>query len=61
MSKEHGRTKKRFGKKMQQLERQYDELGSLLKESFLGSNCATDNPILSGTSVIDNWEEEDST
>ncbi|KAI3883467.1 hypothetical protein MKX03_025923 [Papaver bracteatum] len=61
VSKEHGRTKKRFGKKMQQLERQYDELGSLLKESFLGSNCATDNPILSGTSVMDNWEEEDST
>ncbi|KAI3983927.1 hypothetical protein MKX01_021761 [Papaver californicum] len=61
VSKEHGKTKKRFGKKMQQLERQYDELRPLLKESFLGGNCAMDNPILSGTSVTDNWEEEDST
>ncbi|XP_026457782.1 structural maintenance of chromosomes flexible hinge domain-containing protein GMI1-like [Papaver somniferum] len=61
VSKEHGKTKKRLGKKMQQLERQYNELGALLKESLLGSNCAADNPIPSGTSVTDNWEEEDST
>ncbi|XP_026403725.1 structural maintenance of chromosomes flexible hinge domain-containing protein GMI1-like isoform X2 [Papaver somniferum] len=61
VSKEHGKTKKRLGKKMQQLERQYNELGTLLKESLLGSNRATDNPIPSGTSVTDNWEEEDST
>ncbi|MCL7026321.1 hypothetical protein MKW94_017651 [Papaver nudicaule] len=65
VSKEHSKAMKRFGKKKQQLERQYAELGplmwSLQKESFLGGNCATDSPIMSGNSVIDNREENDST